>query len=237
MTNGLRCSVCGGTAFTRRAVLWDSLIAEWQISRAEADYIDRQQGESCNACGANLRSIALADAVRSFLGTRAPLREAAQSAAGRALSLLEINEAGTLTPVLRQFGGYVFGAYPELDMHAIPYPAGVFDLVIHFDTLEHIPNPVHALSECRRVLKPGGALCFTVPIIVGRMSRDRNGLPRSFHGGPSSAPDDLLVRTEFGADAWTYVMAAGFNRVTIHATSYPAATAFAAYVEDRSIAS
>lgn len=218
----MHCSVCGGTAFASRPILWDSLIAEWQISRAEADYVDRQQGETCNSCGSNLRSIALGEAVRSFLGTREPLRTAVGTEAGRKLSILEINEAGTLTPVLRQFGGYVFGAYPEVDMHAIPYPSGTFDIVIHSDTLEHVPNPVHALSECRRVLKPGGALCFTVPIIVGRMTRDRAGLPKSYHGDPTTATDDLIVRTEFGADAWTYVMEAGFNRVTIHAVGYPA---------------
>jgi len=227
----MKCSVCGGTAFTSRAVLWEGLIAEWQLSRPEADYVDRQQGETCNSCGSNLRSIALGDAVRSFLGTRAPLREAVNSAAGQSLSILEINEAGTLTPVLRQFGGYVFGAYPEVDMHAIPYASGTFDIVIHSDTLEHVPNPVHALAECRRVLKPGGALCFTVPVIVGRMTRDRAGLPKSFHGDPSTATDDLVVQTEFGADAWTYVMEAGFNRVNIHAAGYPAATAFAAYCD------
>ena len=227
----MQCSVCGGTAFTSRPILWDSLIAEWQISRSEADYVDRQQGETCTACGSNLRSIALGDAVKSFLGTREPLRRVVDTEIGRKLAILEINEAGTLTPVLRQFGGYVFGAYPEVDMHAIPYPSGTFDIVIHSDTLEHVPNPVHALSECRRVLKPGGALCFTVPIIVGRMTRDRTGLPKSYHGDPTTATDDLIVRTEFGADAWTYVMESGFNRVTIHAVGYPAATAFAAYCE------
>src|SRR5208282_3830755 len=42
-------------------------------------------------------------------------------------------------------------------------------LVIHSDTLEHVERPVRALEECRRVLAPGGRVCFTVPIIVGRL--------------------------------------------------------------------
>ncbi len=67
-------------------------------------------------------------------------------------------------------------------MHAIPYAAGTFDIVVHSDTLEHVENPVHALAECRRVLKPGGALCFTVPIIVGRLTRNRKGLPPELPG-------------------------------------------------------
>ncbi len=89
-------------------------------------------------------------------------------------------------------------------------------------------NPVHALTECRRVLKPDGALCFTVPVIVGRMTRNRAGLPKSCHGASTTTADDFIVQTEFGADAWGYVMEAGFSEVQIHAVEYPAALAFLA---------
>lgn len=224
----MQCGVCGGTKFTSHRVLWDKLINDWQLSLEEVVYIDRQQGEACNKCGANLRSIALANALRVFLGTKAFLHEAAASPLGANLAILELNEAGTLTPVLKNFGRYVYGAYPEVDMHAIPYADGTFDVVIHSDTLEHIRNPVHALSECRRVLKPEGALCFTIPIIVGRMSRNRDGLPKSFHGNTATMADDFAVHTEFGADAWTYLLAAGFTELSIHSVEYPSGIAFLA---------
>lgn len=224
----MQCGVCGGTSFTTRRVLWDKLVNEWQLSQTEVAYIDRQQGESCDQCGANLRSIALANALRSFLGTKAALREAAASQMGEKLAILEINEAGTLTPVLKTFGGYVYGAYPEVDIHALPYGNCTFDIVIHSDTLEHVKNPVHALTECRRVLKPDGALCFTVPMIVGRISRNRDGLPKSYHGRSATTADDFAVQTEFGADAWTYILEAGFTEVSIHSVEYPAGIAFLA---------
>jgi len=226
----MQCGVCGGTRFTSHRVLWDKLISEWQISQAEVTYIDRQQGELCNQCGANLRSIALANALRAFLNTKAFLREAVASPRGKILAILEINEAGMLTPVLKNFGRYVYGAYPEVDMHALPYSDSTFDIVIHSDTLEHIKNPVNALTECRRVLKPDGALCFTVPIIVGRMSRNRGGLPKSYHGNSATAADDFVVQTEFGADAWTYILEAGFTEVALYSVEYPAAIAFLARV-------
>lgn len=222
------CGVCGGTSFTSNQVLWSGLINEWQLSSAEADYVNRQQGEVCDSCGSNLRSIALANSLRAYLGTNSFLRDVVRTEVGTKLSILEINEAGKLTPILRQFGNYVFGAYPEVDMHAMPFGDRTFDVVIHSDTLEHVQNPIHALAECRRVLKPGGALCFTVPVIVGRLSRDRGGLPKSYHGNVETATDDLAVQTEFGADAWTYLMEAGFSDVSIHAFGYPAATAFVA---------
>ena len=113
-------------------------------------------------------------------------------------------------------------------MHNIPHANGTFDVVIHSDTLEHVPNPIHALSECRRVLKPTGALCFTVPVIVKRMSRSRDGLPKSHHGVSETATDDYAVQTEFGADAWTYLIEAGFSEITIHTFEYPAGIAFLA---------
>ncbi len=224
----MQCGVCGGTSFTARKALWDELIREWQLSPLEATEIDRQQGETCDRCGANIRSIALANALRAFLGTKAVLLDAAASGIGKNLDILEINEAGSLSPVLRSLGRHVFGAYPKVNIHALPYADATFDLVVHSDTLEHVPNPVHALAECRRVLKPGGALCYTVPVIVGRMSRDRTGLPKSHHGRPTTATDDYVVQTEFGADAWTYPMRAAFTEVSVHAVEYPIGLAFLA---------
>ena len=147
----MKCSVCGGTAFTSRHVLWDGLVNEWQLAPQEVAYVDRQQGEFCNGCGCNLRSIALANAIRSYVGTSALFRELSTMPRARELSILEINEAGMLSPMLRQFPAYMFGAYPEVDIHRLPYPAKSFDLVVHSDTLEHVLDPVHALTECRRV--------------------------------------------------------------------------------------
>ena len=179
-------------------------------------------------CGANLRSIALANAIRSYIKTEHLLRVALKTTAFANLKVLEINEAGTLSPMLRTFPNYTFAGYPEVDMHELPYPRHSFDLVVHSDTLEHVANPIHALTECHRVLKPSGALAFTVPIVVGRLSRSRTGLPKSYHGSAESMPDDFVVHTEFGADAWTYVLMAGFNQLEIHAVEFPAAIALLA---------
>ena len=225
-TNALICGVCGGAAFTDRPVLWPALISEWRLSPSEAAYVDRQQGTTCNRCGANLRSIALANAIRAYLREQGALKDIAERRPP--VSILEINQAGDLSPVLSRFEGHVLALYPEVDIHRLPYPDGSFDLVVHSDTLEHVVDPVHALAECRRVLRPGGGLCFTVPIIVGRMTRSRAGLPLSYHGGPGTRADDYAVQTEFGADAWTFLMEAGFAAVSIHAVAYPAATALLA---------
>jgi SAM-dependent methyltransferase len=220
--------VCGGTSFTDTPVLWDALASEWQLAPHERAYVDRQQGTACKGCGANLRSIALSNAIRAAFGIGATLREFTRTPAASRLSVLEINEAGNLTPVLMNLPGRVFAAYPAVDMRALPYAADSFDLIVHSDTLEHVPRPLLALAECRRVLRAGGWLCLTVPIIVGRLSRGREGLPPSYHGDPATGTDDFRVQTEFGADAWTYLVQAGFEAVTLNAVDFPSAVAISA---------
>ncbi|MDP9840707.1 SAM-dependent methyltransferase [Neorhizobium huautlense] len=224
----LSCIVCGSKEFRFKAVLWDELVDDWQISSEERHYIDRQQGEQCVSCGSNLRSIALADAVRNVVSSDDMLTGYLSSPPAHELKILEINEAGSLHSWLKPLPGHVFAEYPEVDMHALPYDADCFDIVIHSDTLEHVENPVHALTECRRVLKRGGALCFTVPIIVGRMSRTRCGIKPSYHGDPTKNASDYLVHTEYGADAWTQLVQAGFSQIRIFTVEYPSAIAFAA---------
>jgi SAM-dependent methyltransferase len=226
MPSQLRCAVCGGAEFRDQPVLWDRLIAEWQLAPEEAAYVDRQQGTQCVACGSSLRANALAMAVVAWGGRPGEtLRQVLAGPGAQGWRVLEVNEAAMLTPLLRALPGHVLAEYPAVDMTAMPYADGSFDLVVHSDTLEHVPNPVRALAECRRVLRPGGALCFTVPVIVGRLTRDRTGLPPSYHGNDAVAAADWAVVTEFGADAWTYAIRAGFAAVSIHVAEYPSATA------------
>src|SRR4051812_35141696 len=117
----MKCGVCGGESFRAQSALWQKLIDDWQLSGEEVRYMDRQQGEHCVQCGANLRSIALANAIRSVLRTGETLQHFAASADAAHWSVLEINEAGTLSPVLRQLGRHVFASYPQVDIHALPY--------------------------------------------------------------------------------------------------------------------
>ncbi|MDG2422809.1 MAG: class I SAM-dependent methyltransferase [Phycisphaerales bacterium] len=222
------CEVCGGNEFRFEAVLWDELVEAWGLSQEERKYIDRQQGECCSNCGANLRSIALAGSIRSHLGMSHWLKDEMGHRRWRKLKILELNEAGTLSPLLSQQAGHVLGCYPEVDMQAMDFPDESFDLVVHSDTLEHVPDPVKALSECHRVLRPGGACCFTIPIIIGRLSRRRDGLPPSWHGEPGTSQDDWSVQTEYGADAWCQVLEAGFSKVTLTSVAFPCAVAMAA---------
>lgn len=222
------CPVCSGTTFKANTVLWPALVETWELSESEVDYINRQQGLVCSSCGSNLRSMALAQAFLKAFGYTGNLEKFCQAFSNRKLRVLEINPAGTLTSTLAKLPGHKLISYPDYDMRELNLKSGSYDIVVHSDTLEHIDLPVQALEECRRVLKPGGRCLFTVPIIVGRMSRSRAGLPPSFHGNESDIGSDLMVQTEFGSDFWTTVLKAGFETCVIHSLEYPAGLAIEA---------
>jgi SAM-dependent methyltransferase len=223
------CSICGNNTFHDNNILWDGLVKEWQLSPIERAYIDRQQGCACQSCGANLRINALAKAICNGYGPTTTLQDLLNSGRIASWNILDCNGAISISDALSQLPNYIRANYPEHDMHDLAFDDQSFDLVIHSDTLEHVANPVAALRECRRVLKPNGRLCFTVPIIVGRMSRNRTGLPPSYHGDPQTSSDDFVVQSEFGADVWTLLFEAGFAQMSFTQVEYPSGIAITAW--------
>jgi len=219
------CCVCGGSKFEFVEVLWPELISDWELSPIEVDYVNRQQGFYCVACMNNLRAMALADAILTAYDYSGTLAQFVESRSARKLRVLEINEAGGLTPILKKLPKHQLVRYPEYDMTNLAFEPGGFDLVVHSDTLEHVPNPVTGLAECRRVLTKTGRCIFTVPVIVERLTRSRARLKNSFHGTADREKNDYVVQTEFGADMWKYAIEAGFGSARIHSFEYPSALA------------
>ncbi len=220
------CACCGGKEFIQQKILWQALIQEWELSPYETEYIDRQQGLNCRRRGSCLRTMVLALAISRCFGHTGTFDQFVRKREHRHLRVLEVNEAGQLTQFLRELPHHTLARYPDVDMTRMPYREGSYDLVVHSDTLEHVPQPTAALSECYRVLSPGGYCAFTIPVVVDRMTRSRTGLAPSFHGSSAERARDWAVQTEYGCDAWKQVVLAGFQECRVIAAEFPAALAF-----------
>ncbi len=213
----MKCPVCLNENFSQSDVLKERLIEEWELSSDEVTYINRQQGLCCTSCGCNLRSMTLAASIMKQYEYEGAFKDFYRSKVGKKLRLLEINDACNLHSLLSKFKKYTFAAYPHVDIQYMPYSNESFDVIVHSDTLEHVPNSLLGLKECFRTLKKGGKLFYTIPIIYGRLTKKRDGLSNSYHGNQDeSQGEDYKVWTEYGADFWVELINAGFKNITIN---------------------
>lgn len=219
-----QCPICSGNNFYFRTVLSQELINDWNISKSEVEYINYQQGFGCDDCKVSLRGLTLASAILQHFRF-ATMQEFLLSCEKK---ILEINEATGLTKFLNQLKSYTFVRYPEVDMQQMGFESNSFDVIIHSDTLEHIPHSVKALEECYRVLNDGGVLFYTIPIIHGRLTVKRHGMPKSYHGEYAKKLEDYVVYTEYGSDFYLEILEAGFKNITLHSISGKASLAIIA---------
>jgi SAM-dependent methyltransferase len=228
------CPVCGHDQFDHLSILWPELIEQWQLSPDEVAYINLQQGFCCANCKNNLRVMTLAAAVMRAFGFEGIFKDFCATHQGiRQLTVIEINQAKNLSSFLQALPKYSLHLYPQLDMQHMSFADSSIDLIIHSDTLEHVPDSKLALNESWRVLKPGGHLFYTVPIVVGRLTRTRRGLPPSYHGRPGVYRDDCIVHIEYGSDFWCEIFEAGFSEVSLTSLIFPASVAIHAIKPER----
>ena len=64
------------------------------------------------------------------------------------------------------------------DILNIPVPDKSYDVILCTEVIEHIPDPISAIKEISRILKPGGTLLITAPLLSGLHQE-----PYHFYGG------------------------------------------------------
>lgn len=94
---------------------------------------------------------------------------------GHNLTVLDVGAGPTqFIQLFKEFENYVgidFYPYKFVKVvsdlnNKLPYQDNVFDMIILSNVIEHIDNTEFLISECYRVLKPGGVLLATVPFLM-----------------------------------------------------------------------
>jgi len=135
---------------------------------------------------------------------------------------------------------YLDGSYPPGSTHSLggvtvrhedlcglTFEDESFDVVIHSDVLEHVPDYRRALTEMRRVTRPGGGMFFSVPFLHEAMGHEVRAtltesgelvhhLPPAYHGSPLSTEGSLAFRT-YGWALLDELREAGFDQAEIGA--------------------
>jgi SAM-dependent methyltransferase len=107
------------------------------------------------------------------------------------------------------------------DLCRLSFPDESFDLVIHADVLEHVPDYRRALGELRRIVRRGGGMFFSVPFLHDRSEDEVRSsvqpdgsvvhhLPVVYHGNPVDPKGALAYRT-YGWSLLDALRDAGFD--------------------------
>lgn len=236
-----RCPVCGAWLLViYRPVFSKQLIEEWRLNDQWEDYYNHREGEICLACGGSIRGRQIGSAlvywINRTMGTDFQnVRTAFRDVKVRSLRIAEINSCGGVHKILNALPNVSYSEFEPQDksirhenLLGLTYGDASFDIVLHSDTLEHVPDIDRALSEIKRILKPGGAMIFSIPIV--RDGRDtlvraklENGEIRhfsaaSYHGGSYQKTSQYLVCYEFGDD---FIDVLKKHEFTVEVLEYP----------------
>jgi len=111
------------------------------------------------------------------------------------------------------------------NLEELTFPNESFDLFVSQDVMEHIFNPEKAFKEISRVLKPGGAHIFTVPLVnkekasecwASMNNNDQiiNHHKPEYHGNPIDKKGSL-VTMHWGYDIAEFIMLAAGTPTTV----------------------
>jgi hypothetical protein len=97
----------------------------------------------------------------------------------------------------RRYYGTESVTFSQGDVRNIPHPDAAFDVVVSFETLEHVTEHERFMAEIKRVLRPGGLLVMSSP------DRDvylRGLQPNPFHRRELNRDEFCALLAQFFSD-------------------------------------
>lgn len=188
MTNKNFCCVCGNynNKWQFKKIISDELAESWQLTKELRLKFDQRESQFCPRCGNSARTRSLALAIMQVIkfSDTNNFSDWIDKANKTSIKVAEINSCGKLHKILAKKTNLSYSEFPSShllarfynklkhipyeDITSLSYTDNSFDLVLHSEVLEHVPDINKAISECRRVLKPKGICLFTIPIINKR---------------------------------------------------------------------
>jgi SAM-dependent methyltransferase len=183
-------------------------------------------GVRCAGCGASAITLCLASVL---LAERPGFRQE---------RVYELSSRGPLFECLRrEVADFSFSEYFEdvppggvrdgvrcEDVQQLTFADASFDLVTSTEVFEHVPDDRKGFSEIRRVLRPGGAFIFTVPLSPAARTVERAVLSKGciehllapeYHDDRIRGRGSVLVFRDYGADIVERLRVSGFATARI----------------------
>jgi len=186
----------------------------WRIGRGEcprcgpANFIALHPSPfmtRCLSCKANVTNLSLVPVIRAHFRDDVADKSAYElSTYGSTLDWLRSRFRQVTAS--EYFPGLPFGEASDgvlnQDVQQLTFADATFDLVTSNQVFEHVPDDLRGFRECRRVLRPGGAMVMSVPLRDIPATQRRAALDHAgriefegtpeYHdsrlGGPHSAP-------------------------------------------------
>ncbi len=173
----------------------------------------------CSNCGSIPRERALMYAIETYYPNFRDLRIHESSPGGRGASLKLLDQCSKYTAshfdTSVPLGSIASSGYRSEDLQNLTFEDESFDLVVTQDVIEHLFEPEKAFTEINRILRPGGAHIFTVPLVNKIKKTERcatmdDGQVRylmepEYHGNPIDSSGSLVtMRWGYDICEWIY---------------------------------
>lgn len=172
----------------------------------------------CSKCGSIPRERALMQVLDTWFPEWPRLRVHESSPGQRGASIRLASECTSYVP--SQYfpdvrPGTLKGGMRCENLEHLTFESESFDLQVSQDVMEHVFDPAKTFCEAARILRPGGAYVFTVPIVRKHektriRARITSGgtiehvLEPQYHGNPISELGSLVV-TDWGYDICDFI--------------------------------